>query len=97
MLLLRQKSYLYREMLFSTGIQAIEIASSGSKSIWNLMLMRFKHQNVWEKLRSLKFIFNCHVKTVALMICLKKLFFQVCAIRQLFPTRSRSRLIGIGI
>ena len=58
------------------------------------MLMRFKRQRVLEKLHSLKFIFNCHVKTIALMICLKNLFVQVCAI----PThRSRSRpILALG-
>ena len=44
------------------------------------ILMRFKRQNVREKLPTLKFIFNCHVKTVALIIFFKNLFVQVWAI-----------------
>ena len=63
------------------------------------MLMRFKRQSVWEKLYSLKFIFNYHVKTVAMMICLKKLFVQVCAIPEVVsnPPQSQPAHIGIGI
>ena len=41
------------------------------------MLMRFKRQSVREKLHTLKFMFNSHVKTVALIICFKNLFVQV--------------------
>ena len=54
------------------------------------MLMSFKRQSVWEKLHSLKFIFNCDVKTVALMICLKKLFVQVCAIPDIVSNQLQS-------
>ena len=58
---------------FQLGFQPVYIASSASKSIWNV------NASGWEKLHSLKFIFTCHVKTVTLMIFLK-LFVQVCAI-----------------
>ena len=62
------------------------------------ILMRFKRQSVREKLHTLKFIFNCHVKTVALIICFKKLFVQVWAIPEVgFQTRSRSPPIDIGM
>ena len=44
------------------------------------ILMRFKRKSVREKLHTLKFIFNCHVKTAALIICFKNLFVQVWAI-----------------
>ena len=49
--------------------------------------MRFKRQSVKEKLHTLKFIFNCHAKTVALIICFKKLFVQVCAIPEVVSKR----------
>ena len=59
------------------GFQPINIASKANRYE---MLMRFKRQSVREKLHTLKFIFNCHVTTVALIICFKNLFVQVWAI-----------------
>ena len=65
------------QILFSSGIPTHDIASKANRYE---MLMRFKRQSVREKLHTLKFIFNCHVKTVALIICFKNLFVQVCAV-----------------
>ena len=65
------------QILFSSGIPTHDIASKANRYE---MLMRFKRQSVREKLHTLKFIFNCHVKTFALIICFKNLFVQVCAV-----------------
>ena len=65
------------QILFSSGIPTHDIASKANRYE---MLMRFKRQSVREKLYTLKFNFNCHVKTVALIICFKNLFVQVCAV-----------------
>ena len=61
------------------------------------MLKRFKHQGVWEKLHTLKFIYNYRVKTVALIICFKKRFVQVCAIPEVVSNPQLCRSIDIGI
>ena len=61
---------------------------SVSKSIWT----------VWEKPHTLKFIFNCHVKTVALIwSVLRSLLFRSVQFQKLFPTRSRSQPLDIWI
>ena len=77
MLPLHQNSYLFSKYYFPVGFQPMNIASKANRYE---MLMRFKRQSVREKLHTFKFIFNCHVKTVALIICFKNLFVQVCAV-----------------